>query len=132
MRIIKILHQLPQYLFGLWITRNLKPCHSIGEVKIYKTKKIEGLSLGFFILIDPDIEEGLWILKHEFGHIIQSRILGWLYILIIVIPSYLWYKYGNSNVETYYDFYTEKWANKLIMLHKRVGIENRIYMGGLK
>ena len=113
-KIINILHQLPQYFLGLWIIRNLKPCHSIGDVKIYKTKKIEGLSLGFFILIDPDIEEGLWILNHEFGHIIQSRILGWLYIPIIVIPSYLWYKYGNNNVETYYDFYTEKWANKLI------------------
>ena len=117
-RFLTILHQLPQYLLGLFITRKLKPCHKIGDVRIYETKKIEGLSLGFFILLDPDIEEGIWIVKHEFGHIIQSRILGWFYIPVILIPSYLWFRFGDYDVKSYYDFYTERWANELICSRK--------------
>lgn len=101
-----------------FITRKLKPCHKVGDVRIYKTKKIEGLSLGFFILLDPDIKEGTWIVKHEFGHIIQSRILGWFYVPVVLIPSYLWFRFGDYDVKSYYDFYTERWANELIWSRK--------------
>lgn len=58
------------------------------------------------------------IIKHEYGHTIQSKLLGPLYLFIIGIPSIVWASiYGTKLVpETkngYYKFYTEKWADKL-------------------
>jgi len=55
--------------------------------------------------------------SHEYGHTIQSLILGPLYLLIIGIPSMIWCnnpKYIKLREEkgiSYYDFYPEKWAN---------------------
>ena len=44
----------------------------------------------------------------------QSQKLGWFYLFIIGIPSILnaWLRF----TKCYYDFYTEKWANKLANL----------------
>lgn len=53
--------------------------------------------------------------KHEYGHSVQSRYLGPLYLLVIGLPSLLWaawHTYGTPRHD-YYWFYTEKWANKL-------------------
>ena len=115
--VINTLYQLPQLILGWIIAGKRQPKHKIGEVKIYITE-FEGMSLGNYIFVNPEIPEGMWILRHEFGHTIQSRILGWLYIPLIFIPSLLWWiiinKLGPEYDKYYYDFYTEKWANKLI------------------
>ena len=53
---------------------------------------------------------------HEQGHSKQSLALGWLYLPIIGLPSLLWnrwYYHGKKKKCSYYDFYTEKWANRL-------------------
>lgn len=50
------------------------------------------------------------VIKHEYGHTIQSRILGPLYLPIIMIPSgihALFYHGGD-----YFKFFTEHWANQ--------------------
>ncbi len=58
-------------------------------------------------------------LVHEYGHTIQSVILGPLYPLAISIPSGLWCNlpqaadYRRKNKVSYYDFYPEKWADHL-------------------
>ena len=51
---------------------------------------------------------------HELGHHKQSLILGPLYLIVIGIPSLIhaWLWNPNSG-KSYYDFYTEHWANKL-------------------
>lgn len=72
--------------------------------------------------------------KHESGHYHQSRVLGPLYLFVIAIPSLLhaWYftiktfikdniinpikkKHGKNakdvDYDTYFNFYTESWAN---------------------
>ena len=62
------------------------------------------------------------VIKHECGHVKQSKILGPLYLLVIGIPSILhaWLnKYIRMLLEewrayNYYHFYTEKWANKFM------------------
>lgn len=80
-----------------------------------------GISLGIFILLN-DNRSKEWIDKtkvHEYGHTIQSLILGPLYIFIIGIPSIIWCnakKYVQMRKEkniSYFDFYPEKWANSL-------------------
>lgn len=56
-------------------------------------------------------------LEHEYGHTIQSLILGPLYLIIIGIPSTLWGFLPCCNVKrkaksiSYFSFFTEKWAN---------------------
>ena len=56
-------------------------------------------------------------LKHEYGHTIQSPILGPLWSFVIGLPSLIWCgcfaKYRENHKVSYYSFYTEAWANKL-------------------
>ena len=57
------------------------------------------------------------VLAHEYGHTLQSYLLGWLYLPVIAIPSILWCSWISNwkcNIGKEYDtFYTEKWATAL-------------------
>lgn len=77
-----------------------------------------GISLGVFVFLSEYSSKSDTTLAHEqVGHVKQSHYLGWLYLIVIGLPSIIWagiYKYlGYKN---YYSFYTEKWANKLAKL----------------
>ncbi|MBO5081208.1 MAG: hypothetical protein J6C06_01235 [Lachnospiraceae bacterium] len=88
------------------------------------------VSLGLFVFIareEPWFEkfkdemEGEEIytrlLVHEYGHTIQSLILGPLYLIVIGFPSTIWgFLFEKKRKEEqipYGTFFTEKWANKL-------------------
>lgn len=80
-----------------------------------------GISLGVFILISGN-KDNNWIKNtkvHEYGHSIQSLILGPLYLFIIGIPSIIWcnskkyIKLRKENCISYFSFYPERWANYL-------------------
>lgn len=57
--------------------------------------------------------------RHEYGHTLQSIILGPLFLLVIGLPSLLWcglpcfVNYRKRKGVSYYKFYTERWANRL-------------------
>lgn len=124
------LWQLPQNLCGIIyrsISKDNRVCvvetydsRSVGA-KVYLQKTNGGISLGKYIFINQDYIDKEIIIKHECGHVKQSKILGPLYLLVIGIPSILhaWlnnyigccWKNGEYN---YFHFYTEKWANKLM------------------
>ena len=89
-------------------------------------------SLGLFLFISDERTSGKKqtenalldelserILIHEYGHTIQSLILGPLYLLVIGLPSALWcaLPYCKEKRKTrhisYYSFYPEKWADRL-------------------
>ena len=59
------------------------------------------------------------VLLHEYGHTVQSLILGPLYLPVIALPSLLWAglpmakRWRKKHTVSYYKFYTENWANKL-------------------
>ena len=59
------------------------------------------------------------ILSHEYGHTVQSAILGPFYLFIIGIPSILWCNFPpaakrwRSGKKDYESFYPEKWATRL-------------------
>ena len=59
------------------------------------------------------------LLVHEYGHTIQSILLGPLYLIIIGIPSTLWgflplcAKMRKERQLSYFSFFTESWANSL-------------------
>ena len=59
------------------------------------------------------------LLVHEYGHTIQSLMLGPLYLVVIGLPSALWLntpsfvRKRRQGRTSYYAFYTERWANRL-------------------
>ena len=80
------------------------------------------VGLGMFIFVsvpkqgaDPAAVEKT--VRHEYGHTLQSVILGPLFLLVIGLPSLLWcacfVSYRRKNNVSYYRFYTERWANRL-------------------
>ncbi len=124
--VILLLWELPQILLGRMISKKTgRYVHTVDGVRIYVTDKFDGMSLGDTVFVNPNASEGTWLVKHEFGHVKQSRYLGWLYLPLIFVPSYVWYKFisfvdGLNVMEdwrltyVYHQFYTEWWANWLV------------------
>lgn len=77
------------------------------------------VSLGMFIFMFGEYWIGDEETKaHEYGHSIQSKILGPLYLLVIGLPSIIWAAFiYRFTKKSYFWFYTEAWANKLVNLH---------------
>lgn len=99
---------------------------------ITEWKSVSSVSLGMFVFVtnEPFFYEKLKneytaeelserLLVHEYGHTIQSLILGPLYLIVIGIPSTLWGFLPSLNNKrktdgiSYFSFFTEKWANVL-------------------
>lgn len=77
-----------------------------------------GMSLGNFILTGKNPEASL--LRHEYGHTIQSIFLGPFYLLVVGLPSLLWasiiksaWALGYLNELDYDSFYVERSATEL-------------------
>lgn len=117
--------QLPQNLCGV-VYKSISKNNRIAEVenedsrrvnaKVYLQRYIGGVTLGKYIFICQDYTNKEIVIKHECGHVKQSKILGPLYLIVIGLPSIIWamtHKYI-APYNSYYDFYTEKWANKLM------------------
>ena len=79
------------------------------------------MGLGMFIFLgEPDVNDKA-VLAHEYGHTIQSVILGPLFIFVIALPSLFWAnsrslrRMRRSRGLSYYSFYPEKWANRIAL-----------------
>lgn len=115
--ILLYLWQLPQNLVGLLVRLIFigEVRHTVAGIQFWYCKSFPGgISLGNMVMIGSKYE---LTVRHEYGHQIQSKILGPLYLLVIGIPSLIWaWLYGPVIKYTrngYYRFYTEKWADKL-------------------
>ncbi len=59
------------------------------------------------------------MLVHEYGHTIQSLILGPLYLIVMGIPSTVWgflpslQRKRKEKGISYFSFFTERWAKRL-------------------
>lgn len=96
------------------------PHHFYHGAVVTEWKSRSGLSLGLFVFVG----EGATgpsdrMLIHEYGHTIQSLILGPLFLFAVGLPSVLWAglpccdKMRRKRRISYYSFYTEKWADHL-------------------
>jgi hypothetical protein len=121
--ILKYLWQLPQNVVAIFYYLYLigqESLITVGKYKdtmVYTRNGYGSVTLGNYIFLSPIAPEST--LLHEYGHTRQSLRLGPLYLIIIGIPSILWaatHKWIAPN-KSYYDFYTEKWANKLAMMN---------------
>ena len=119
--------QLPQNLLGV-IWKNIKKgsivtpissndIESVGA-KAYLIKAGGAVTLGKYVLISQTYRDQGMTIKHECGHVKQSKMLGPLYLIVIGVPSILhaWLNdyIGCDEESGYSHFYTEKWADKLM------------------
>lgn len=61
-----------------------------------------------------------WDLRHEYGHYIQSTLLGPFYLLIVGVPALIIYirSLFDWNINLFqYDFFPENWADDLGKLY---------------
>lgn len=114
---ILYLWQLPQNLLGLLLLAIYKGNDQVvGDVIVRRSTRMRGgISLGKYVIVSQWAQKK--IVMHEYGHTRQSKMLGWLYLPFIGLPSIVWaWMYGNIIKPTtngYYKFYTERWADKL-------------------
>lgn len=126
-KVLNYIWQLPQNICGImWkkIKKNsiiAKVGNSIADsldAEVYLMKAGGGVTLGKYIFISQTYQDQTNVIKHECGHVKQSKILGPLYLLIVGIPSLLhaWLNdyIGCDKENGYSHFYTEKWADKLM------------------
>ncbi len=105
----------PQNLLG-FLVKIFTRAEKVGDHYHYNIES-GSVSLGEFVFLAPCHWDDEMVLAHEMGHREQSKLLGPLYLLIIGLPSVIWCScfqwYRIKHNKSYYDFYTEKWANKL-------------------
>ncbi len=135
---------LPQNVAGLvWLLVNHgRPHRWFHGALVTSTSGWEGgVSLGMFVFIYDNMLAPGWIdstdtpeerarrphafkrtdtlVRHEFGHCIQSLILGPLYLLTVGISSFIWarapyfQKRRRRAGIDYYSLWCERWANNL-------------------
>lgn len=130
--ILLYIHQLPQNILGYILSRSAMitlyvPCKDNRIQEVYFSDKVfkSGVSLGKYVILDYDKyyslvatrkARALNIIWHEHGHSMQSLRLGWLYLLVIGLPSLTGniaqriFKFSNKK---YYSLPWEVWADKL-------------------
>lgn len=80
--------------------------------------KSGSMSVGGFLFLHPGWQPGNQkLLAHEYGHTVQSLILGPLYLFVIGIPSFLWAlppatRWRARHKIPYSALYTERWADR--------------------
>ena len=117
-RTLLYIWQLPQNLVGLLFLLFIKGevKHTLQGITFFYSKRFPGgISLGSYIILGYANEKSI---KHEYGHSIQSRYIGWLYLLVVGLPSLLHAAFHDcrSLGKTYYHYWTERWANRLVGL----------------
>lgn len=121
--------ELPQNILGLVFLLVQVLSGNIEHINFEKHRvfikiKHAAVSLGIFVFWSSEDNRYVKIKDsnklHEYGHTIQSRIFGPLYLFVIGIPSILRVIYGiiyfkkkGRRWNRYYDGYPENWADKL-------------------
>jgi hypothetical protein len=127
MKVLNIIWQLPQYLASLVIlgyfkfSKRVTGKHRVtgGAAKYSSVYCVNACHksaflLGEFIFVYSGYlcgtDEYNEVVRHEYGHVMQSACLGWLYLPAIALPSLLITGISPSMAEK---CYFERWANKL-------------------
>lgn len=119
---------LPQTLWGFILFHFIRICcYKTSKIIKYKSNirvliveklPIEATALGKYIIyacnkgFDENTDYGRELIKHEYGHVLQSFILGPLYLPLMDWPSVTWAIFHRGHND-YFEFITEKWANRL-------------------
>ena len=115
--ILLYIWQLPQNVLGLLVILFTKAERYSTLINnewhyMWNTKKYKfGISLGNYVIIGG--EPKLITERHEYGHQRQSKYLGWLYLILIGLPSACGNILHRFIKFDYYSQAWEKWADKL-------------------
>ena len=119
---------LPQTVvgFGVFLAHARRPHARFHGAVVTTWESHKALSLGPFVFLHgpdagPDVLARVdrSLLVHEYGHTLQSLILGPAYLAVIGLPSALWLNAPplvarrERTGSSYYAFFTERWANHL-------------------
>ena len=114
---------------GMWLNFRMRgDVEAIVKNKystVYRSKFMRGgISLGSFAFVSNSMAKKETVVRHEQGHMWDSKVFGPLYLFVIGIPSML--NAAFNFTKCYYDFYTEKAANK----HAGLGLDKncRLYI----
>jgi hypothetical protein len=129
LRIVLFAWELPQNIAGLATYLNLKLKRKIlntefDQERFFIETPHRGVSLGLFVFWTKRSNRYNHLTNdcklHEFGHSVQSRVLGPLYLVIVGLPSAMrhiysiWYiRKTGTNWNAYYDGFPENQADKL-------------------
>lgn len=116
-RFLLFIWQLPQALLGLIILSFLKEKTIVAQ-RHHNTCYISpyfqgGISLGPIAIMGSYFKDKPADIAHEIdGHTVQSKILGWFYLPSVGLCSLLHAWLYDRKKSCYYDYWTEKWANR--------------------
>ena len=112
--VLLFLWQLPQNILAL-IVLLVNYRSKVKHEDYYTVKYLcnRGISLGNYILFDCDGVITNKAIKHKKGHQKQSVYLGWLYLLVIGLPSVIGNVLHRFIKFDYYSQPWEAWADRL-------------------
>ena len=111
-----IFQNIVGYLAFRYCLRRHYPIFRFQNAYVSLWKRRDSASIGMFIFLGYPSTD---ILSHEYGHTIQSCILGPFYFPVIGLPSLIWChakrfeRKRQRGIYRYSDFYPERWANRL-------------------
>lgn len=127
-RSLLYIHQLPQHIIGYGcflffdVRKRIRLARCVDTdalVYCYYVKGIDaGFSLGKYTFLPESdaMNHTTRNERHEYGHSRQSMRLGWLYLIVIAIPSVcgnIYDRIFKKSSEWYYNLPWEKWADRL-------------------
>lgn len=111
---------LPQNLLGLtlWLFCKGEAQPRFHGAAVKRWRRSSGSAgIGMFLFLQEGYDREL--LLHEYGHSLQSIILGPLFLPVVGLPSLLWAelpvarRFRQRHKKSYYWLYCESWANRL-------------------
>lgn len=117
--VLKYIWQLPQNILGLFVILFSRASHDTWN-GVWLTHCHFGVSLGNYIIVNTNATGKT--IYHEKGHQKQSLYLGWLYLIVIGLPSAVgnlidrWFHKSWIDAKRYYWYYSlpwEAWADRL-------------------
>ena len=129
--ILLFIWQILQNIVGFIMWAYFKICGDVEPIvknkysRVYRSKYMSGgISLGCFAFVSNYSSTKKEVVMHEQGHMVDSKILGPLYLLIIGLPSLL--NAAFEFTKCYYSFYCEALAN----WHAGLGVDEncRLYI----
>ena len=108
--------------------KRIKTEDGIIYFEVDNQNKVYGVSLGYWVFLNETYKSDKITHHHEWGHQIQSLILGPLYLFLIGLPSGLSNVFRTAKDDlTYYNYPWERWADKLgSVLHSKFYYEREI------
>ena len=123
---------LPQTLAGaaLYAVHRKDVHYGFRGACVTEWQKNEGISLGKFIFVPAGraaayaqkTKEADFLLEHEYGHTLQSLILGPAYLLLVGAPSIVWNRlpyFRNKRKKTGKSYYSPVFESSASRLGKR-------------